>query len=65
MHHEKLTTNKIDINLTPLGSPFITFRNIRSVHAGYLFVLGGSQNKQRIFSYTALTDRFVYPRQRV
>jgi DNA-directed RNA polymerase subunit RPC12/RpoP len=31
----------------------------RSAHAVYLCVLCGSQNKQRLFPYTALTDWFV------
>jgi len=29
---------------------------LRSVHTVYLRVLCGSQNKQRLFPYTALTD---------
>jgi len=28
-------------------------------HTVYLCVLCGSENKQRLFPYTALTDRFV------
>jgi hypothetical protein len=32
---------------------------LRSAHTVYLYVFSGSQNKQRIFSYTALTDWFV------
>ena len=31
----------------------------------YLCVLFGSENKQRLFPYTTLTDWFVYPRRRV
>jgi len=33
----------------------------RSDHTVYLCVLCGSENKQRLFPYTALTDWFVYP----
>jgi hypothetical protein len=32
---------------------------LRSAHTVYLCVLCGSQNKQRLFRYTALTDWFV------
>ena len=31
---------------------------LRSAHTVYLYVLCGSENKQRLFSYTALTDWF-------
>jgi hypothetical protein len=34
----------------------------RSAHTVYLCVLCGSQNKQRLFPYTALTDWFLQPR---
>ena len=34
----------------------------RSAHTVYLYVLCGSQNKQRLLLYTTLTDWFVYPR---
>ena len=34
---------------------------LRSAHTVYLCVLCGSQNKQRLFSYTALTDWFSKP----
>jgi len=36
----------------------------RSTHAVYLCVLCGSQNKQRLFPYTALTD-WSYSREEV
>jgi len=32
---------------------------VRSAHTVYLCVLCGSENKQRLFPYTALTDWFV------
>ena len=32
---------------------------LRSAHTVYLCVLYGSENKQRLFPYTALTDWFV------
>jgi len=32
---------------------------LRSAHTVYLRVLCGSQNKQRLFPYTALTDWFL------
>jgi len=32
---------------------------LRSVHTVYLCVLCGSENKQRLFPYTALTDWFL------
>jgi hypothetical protein len=37
----------------------------RSAHTVYLCVLCGSQNKQRSFPYTTLTDWFVQLRRRV
>jgi len=71
MFHEKLT-NKIDIHLTPLGSPIITFCttiiNINKTYVlptkCYFWFLGGSQNEQRLFFYTTLIDRFVQPRKK-
>jgi hypothetical protein len=40
--------------------PSLTFTTIlRSAHTVYLCVLCGSQNKQRLFPYTALTDWFL------
>jgi len=35
---------------------------LRSAHTVYLCVLCGSQNKQRLFPYTALTEFFFYNR---
>jgi len=35
---------------------------LRSAHTVYLRVLCGSQNKQRLFPYTALTDWILWPR---
>jgi len=32
---------------------------LRSAHTVYLCILCGSQNKQRLFPYTALTDWFL------
>jgi hypothetical protein len=32
---------------------------LRSAHTVYLRALCGSENKQRLFPYTALTDRFI------
>jgi hypothetical protein len=46
-------------------SPLSTYRQVwcsqilRSAHTVYLCVLCGSQNKQRLFPYTALTDWFL------
>ena len=37
----------------------LTFTFLRSAHTVYLCVLCGSENKQRLFPYTALTDWFV------
>jgi len=37
----------------------LTFTIPRSAHTVYLCVLCGSQNKQRLFSYTTLTDWFL------
>ena len=34
-------------------------KNLRSAHTVYLCVLCGSENKQRLFPYTTLTDRFL------
>ena len=39
--------------------PDLTFTILRSAHTVHLCVLCGSQNKQRLFPYTALTDWFV------
>ena len=36
----------------------LTFAILRSAHTESLCVLCGSENKQRLFSYTTLTDRF-------
>ena len=38
---------------------------LRSAHTVYLCVLCGSENKQRLFPCTALTDWFLQPRRRV
>ena len=40
-------------------------QNLRSAHTVCLCVLCGSQNKQRLFPYTALTDWFLQPRRSV
>jgi len=34
-------------------------KNLRSAHTVYLCVLCGSENKQLLFPYTALTDWFL------
>ena len=34
-------------------------KNLRSAHTVYLCVLCGSENKQPLFPYTTLTDRFL------
>jgi len=34
-------------------------RNLRSAHTVYLRVLCGSQNKQKLFPHTELTDWFL------
>jgi hypothetical protein len=39
--------------------PGSTLKTLRSAHTVYLRVLCGSQNKQRLFPYTTLTDWFV------
>jgi hypothetical protein len=39
--------------------PGLTFTILRSAHTMYLCVLCGSENKQRLFPCTALTDWFV------
>jgi hypothetical protein len=36
---------------------------LRSAHTVYLWVLCGSENKQRLFPYTTLTDWFLQPRR--
>ena len=38
---------------------FNILKILRSAHKVYLCVLCGSENKQRLFPYTALTDWFV------
>ena len=45
--------------LKPLFVPVICSTILRSAHTVYLCVLCGSQNKQRLFPYTALTDWFL------
>ena len=50
-----------------VSSPLVTIRTatfnihkfLRSAHTVYLVVLCGSENKQRLFPYTALTDWFL------
>ena len=37
----------------------LTFKILRSAHTVYLCVLCGSENKQRLFPYTTLTDWFL------
>ena len=34
----------------------LTFTILRSAHTVYLYVLCGTENKQQLFPYTALTD---------
>jgi hypothetical protein len=41
-------------------STSLTFYILRSVHTVYLCVLCGSENKQRLFHCTALTDWLVF-----
>ena len=58
---------EIDINLSQPSGYYLyhqvkNLATLRSAHTVYLCVLYGSQNKQRLFPYTALTDWFVYPR---
>jgi hypothetical protein len=36
---------------------------LRSAHTVYLCVFCGTENKQRLFPYTALTDWFLLPRR--
>jgi len=43
----------------------LTIKTLRSAHSVYLCVLCGSQNQQRLFPYTTLTDRFLQPRHSV
>jgi len=40
-------------------SHIVLYRDVRSAHAVYLCVLCGSENKQRLFSYEALTYLFL------
>jgi hypothetical protein len=47
----------VDIERSQLST--LTYIILRSAHTVYLCVLCGSQNKQRLFPYTALTDWFV------
>ena len=39
--------------------PGLMFNILYTAHTVYLCVLCGSENKQRLFPYTALTDWFV------
>ena len=39
--------------------PGLTVKTVRSAHTVYLCDLCGSENKQRLFPYTALTDSFL------
>jgi len=60
-----MPTPRITIHINPLkpNGYFITKFNIHQFYVVptqlYLCVLCGSENKQRLFSYTALTDWFV------
>ena len=58
-----VTVLSVPINLLK-PSGYYTYRQfntqiLRSAHTVYLCVLCGSENKQRLFPYTALTDWFV------
>ena len=48
-----------------LWPPALTLKIILSAYKLQVCVLCGSQNKQRLFSYTALTNRFLQPRRGV
>ena len=39
--------------------PGLTFNILRTAHTVYICVLCGSENKQRLFPYTTLTDWFL------
>ena len=41
------------------GTDWVLYIILRSAHTVYLCILCGSQNKQRLFPYTALTDWFL------
>jgi len=43
-------------------TPDLTVTILRSAHTVYLFALFGSENKQRLFPYTELTDGFLQQR---
>ena len=45
--------------LVTIYTASLTSTNLRPAHAMFLCVLCGSENKQRLFPYTALTDWFV------
>jgi len=51
--------------LTRVYHEFNTQQLIRSAHKANLRVLYGSENKQRLFPYTALTDSCFYNRDGV
>jgi hypothetical protein len=68
MIEECVASESMDYSLKPTGHQ--TYRQF-NIHKFYIlptqciYVLCGSENKQPLFSYTALTDWFVYPRERV
>jgi hypothetical protein len=43
----------------PFGAQSLILKILRSAHTVYLYVLCGSENKQRLFHCTALTDWFL------
>jgi len=47
------------IPVVTIRTTSLTFNNSTFCHTVYLCVLCGSENKQRLFPYTALTDWFV------
>ena len=51
-----ITETECDYCAVRTGSLYII---LRSAHTVYLWVLCGSENKQRLFPYTALTDWFL------
>ena len=51
--------NYLVVRVHSLTPPVYKGEILRSAYAVYLCVLCGSENKQRLFPYTALTDWFL------
>jgi hypothetical protein len=54
-----VTFNTLQLGCYCMYRQVLRYKIVRSAHTVYLCVLCGSENKQRLFLYTALTDWFL------